>query len=162
MPLYECRCERCDLTFEVLAPLNASRRSRPCPECGKASRRVMSPACFVTGQGASARGASDAPHTDVTNLPTPPAARLCWMDDPSAARLAAYRHGRGAEYDDTMMARTEAKKKRGEKPDQPSAAGHSDTPLKDPTIFARRREAAARRAKAAESKDLTHRPRTSG
>jgi putative FmdB family regulatory protein len=160
MPLYECRCERCELTFEVLAPLSLSRRSQPCPACGRPSRRIMSPASFTTGNGTGVRDTSGAARPDVTKLPIPPSARLCWMDSPSAARLAAYRHGRGAEYDDKMAARAETKKKRGEPAEQLSAASHADTPLKDPATFARRREAAARRLKLAESKSLTGRPRT--
>ena len=66
---------------------------------------------------------------------------MCWMDDRSASRLAAYKHGRGAEYDDTMAARDEAKKKYGaaEKPSS-HARGHS--PLADPAVFARRAAAA--------------------
>jgi putative FmdB family regulatory protein len=161
MPIYECRCKRCDLTFEVLASLKASRRAQPCPQCGRASQRVLSPPCFANGRSGEVTATTDPSRPDVTKLPVPPAARLCWMDGPSAARLAAYRHGRGAEYDDTTLSRAEAKKRRGESPEATSTAGHSDTPLKDPAIFARRRDAAARRIKAAESKDSTHRPRSS-
>ncbi len=63
------------------------------------------------------------------------------MDDRSASRLAAYKHGRGAEYDDTMAVRDEAKKKygAGEKPGS-HARGH--TPLADPAVLARRAAAA--------------------
>lgn len=149
MPLYECRCERCELTFEVLAPLSLSGlRSRPCPNCGRAARRIISAVAFTVEGGTRA---SSTP--DVTQLKVPPAARLCWMDDPSAARYAAYKHGRGAEYDDKTLAREEANKKRGEAASKPAAQahqhGHSHAPL-----------SAARKAKAAQSKQIVNRPRT--
>ena len=146
MPLYECRCERCELTFEVLAPLSSSGlKSRPCPDCGRAARRIISAVSFTVEGGAHA---SSTP--DVTQLKVPPPARLCWMDERSAARYAAYKHGRGAEYDDKTHAREEAKKKRAEPPTKLAAGAHehSHAPL-----------AAARKAKAAEAKDVTNRPR---
>ena len=171
MPLYECRCERCELTFEVLAPLSASRmKSRRCPECGRQARRVISAVSFSLGSGGDARPereASNPSRPDVTKLRVPPSARLCWMDDRSAARFAAYKHGRGAEYDDVTAARDEAGKKRGEPAPAPNAHGHDLSPLSDPVVFAHRREAAAhkakaeqaRKAKVAESKDVVRRPR---
>lgn len=149
MPLYECRCERCELTFEVLAPLSSSGlRSRPCPNCGRAARRIISAVAFTVEGGARA---SSAP--DVTQLKVPPAARLCWMDDPSAARYAAYKHGRGAEYDDKTQARAEAKQKRGEPPSKPDAPAHQHAHSHSPL-------SAARKAKAAQAKEVTNRPRT--
>jgi putative FmdB family regulatory protein len=150
MPLYECRCERCELTFEVLAPLSSSgMRSRPCPSCGRAARRIISAVAFTVEGGTRASST-----TDVTQLKVPPAARLCWMDDPSAARYAAYKHGRGAEYDDKTRERAEAKKKRGEPPPSkadtlPHQHTHSHLPL-----------SAAHKAKAAQAKEVTNRPRT--
>ncbi len=112
MPLYECRCERCELTFEVLAPLSSSGlKSRPCPQC-------------------------------VTQLKVPPPARLCWMDDRSAARYAAYKHGRGAEYDDKMHEREERGKKRGDPPAKTAASAHQHGHAHAP---------AGRKAKAAKS-----------
>ena len=143
MPLYECRCARCELTFEVLAPLSASRmKSRRCPECGRQARRVISAVSFSLGSGGDARPereASNPSRPDVTKLRVPPSARLCWMDDRSAAR-------------------DEAGKKRGEPAPAPNAHGHDHSPLSDPVVFAHRREAAARKAKVAESKDV-RRPR---
>ena len=149
MPLYECRCERCELTFEVLAPLSSSAmRSRPCPGCGRAARRIISAVAFTVEGGTRA---SSAP--DVTQLKVPPPARLCWMDDRSAARYAAYKHGRGAEYDDKMNAREETQKKRGEPPAKPAAAaahdhGHAHSAM----------AAATRKAKAAKIKEAASRP----
>ncbi len=159
MPLYECRCERCEFTFEVLAPLSSfGMKSRPCPKCGRAARRIISAVAFTVEGGARA---SSKP--DVTQLKVPPPARLCWMDDRSAARYAAHKHGRGAEYDDQMHAREEAQKKRGAPPPKPAAAAHahSHSSLADPVAYAHRRDAAARKAKAAESKEVTRRPRPS-
>ncbi len=164
MPLYECRCERCELTFEVLAPLSASRmRSRPCPECGRPARRIISAASFSFGPARASEGstaAADGSRPDVTRLKVPPSARLCWMDDRSAARLAAYKHGRGAEYDDVVAAREEKRKKRGEPQPAAHAHQHAHSPLSDPVVFRHRAEAAARKAKVAESKDVVRRPRT--
>jgi putative FmdB family regulatory protein len=142
MPLYECRCERCELTFEVLAPLSSSgMKSRPCPSCGRAARRVMSAVAFTVEGGTRA---SSAP--DVTRLKVPPPARLCWMDDRSAARYAAYKHGRGAEYDDKVQAREEVQKKRGEPPAKPAPANHPHShphsPLDKAVASARKRQAA--------------------
>ncbi len=156
MPLYECRCERCDLTFEVLAPLSTRMKARPCPECGRSSRRVISAA--ILGRGGTSRdGAAESaklPRDDVTKLTLPPHQRLCWMDDRSASRLAAYRSGRGAEYDDVTAAREELQKKRAEPPAKAGHENHSHSPLADPAVFARRREAAARKVKVAESKQI--------
>jgi putative FmdB family regulatory protein len=146
MPLYECRCERCELTFEVLAPLSSSAlKSRACPNCGRASRRIISAVSFTVEGGTRANSAPD-----VTQLKVPPAARLCWMDERSAARYAAYKHGRGAEYDDKSLARDEKK---------------SDKPLSKPATAAPEHGhshllAAARKAKAAEAKQVTTRETT--
>jgi putative FmdB family regulatory protein len=144
MPLYECRCERCERTFEVLAPLSSSAmKSRPCPNCGRAARRIISAVAFTVEGGTRA---SSTP--DVTQYKVPPPARLCWMDDRSAARYAAYKHGRGAEYDDKTQAREEAKKKRNEPPSKPAPAAHQHAHSHSALA------AAARKAKAAESKPL--------
>lgn len=144
MPLYECRCERCERTFEVLAPLSSSAmKSRPCPNCGRAARRIISAVAFTVEGGTRA---SSTP--DVTQYKVPPPARLCWMDDRSAARYAAYKHGRGAEYDDKTQAREEAKKKRDEPPSKPAPAAHQHAHSHSALA------AAARKAKAAESKPL--------
>jgi putative FmdB family regulatory protein len=151
MPLYECLCERCELTFEVLAPLSSSRlRSRPCPNCGRAARRIISAVAFTVEGGTRA---SSTP--DVTSLKVPPAARLCWMDDRSAARYAAYKHGRGAEYDDKTLSRDEAGKKRGEPPAKPAAASAHEHAHSHAHAAA---AAAARKAKATEAKPLKPRP----
>src|SRR5208282_1880931 len=147
MPLYECRCERCELTFEVLAPHSSSGlRSRPCPNCGRAAQRIMSAVAFTIEGGTRA---SSTP--DVTQYKVPPPARLCWMDDRSAARYAAHKHGRGAEYDDKTQACEEAKKKRDEPPSKPAPGTHQHA---HPHSHAQSALAAARKAKVAESKPL--------
>jgi putative FmdB family regulatory protein len=151
MPLYECRCERCELTFEVLAPLSSSgMRSRPCPNCGRAARRIISAVAFTVEGGTRA---SSTP--DVTRLKVPPPARLCWMDDRSAARYAAYKHGRGAEYDDKLNAPDEAQNKRGEPPPvKPAAAAQDHGHSHSHAAMA----AAVRKAKAAKAKAAASRP----
>lgn len=85
--------------------------------------------------------------SDVTRLSVPLPARLCWMDERSTSRYAAYLHGRGAEYDDTVAARTEQQQQRGGRAEKPPTQHHSDSPLADPAVFARRRAAAKRSAK---------------
>jgi hypothetical protein len=71
------------------------------------------------------------------------------MDERSTARYAAHLHGRGAEYDDTVAARTETRKQRGEP--EPAATTHQhghthrQSPLADPAVYARRRAAAIKR-----------------
>ncbi len=155
MPLYECRCEPCELTFEVLAPLSASRTSQRCPECGRRSRRVISPVTFGSGTGNGTQSESAAAlGSDVTQLRVPTAARLCWMDDRSAARFAAYKLGRGPEYEDTIAARDELRKKRGIPNESSRLRPHDHSPLADPAVLARRK-VAARKTKIAESKEIT-------
>jgi putative FmdB family regulatory protein len=159
MPIYECRCERCDLTFEVLAPISDSgMKSRPCPECGRRAHRLMSLVSFAFDKTRATSNESEASgRSDVTKLRVPPAARLCWMDDRSAARFAAHKLGRGAEYDDTVAARDELRKKRGlsENKAQPPSHHHG-SPLADPAVYTRRKEA-ARKTKIAESKAIRER-----
>jgi putative FmdB family regulatory protein len=154
MPLYECRCERCDLTFEVLAPLSTRTKARPCPECGRSSRRVISAATLARSGAHRTAESAALSRDDVTRLTLPPHQRLCWMDDRSASRLAAYRSGRGAEYDDVTAAREELRKKQAEPPAKAGHESHSHSPLADPAVFARRREAAARKVKISESKQI--------
>src|ERR1700685_1819997 len=134
MPIYECYCEACRITFEILAPVTEANRKRPGPRFARASARVVS--AFAIGN-AGTRGdtpAADSPaHSPARNgtaptdhahnghshqrrpgrPPVPDFARLCWMDDRSAERFAAYKLGRGAEYDDKSAAREDLRKKRG-------------------------------------------------
>jgi len=167
MPLYECECQRCDLIFEVLASLSESGlKSFPCPECGKKARRIPSAAVLGRAGNAGADSVSDSTpanpsRSDVTKLRVPPPAQICWMDGPSNARYAAYLNGRGAEYDDTMAARAELKKKRGEpeKPvtkKKPHGHDHDHSPLSDPGVYARRRAAAAKKEKPAAPNRRVH------
>jgi hypothetical protein len=57
----------------------------------------------------------------------PDFARLCWMDDRSAERFAAYKLGRGAEYDDKSAAIEERRKQRGLP--APPAPDQSNSPV---------------------------------
>ena len=142
MPIYECSCAACGITFEILAPVSEANRKRPCPRCARPARRVVS--AFAIGsaralaESAAAHSATPSPaggrhshagHAHHANAghahhahaqpgrprrPTvPDFARLCWMDDRSAERFAAYKLGRGAEYDDKTAAREDLRKKRG-------------------------------------------------
>jgi putative FmdB family regulatory protein len=156
MPLYEYLCDGCRITFEALLPLSASQSElHTCPSCGEGSRRILSAVNFAAGSRTSIlrQGQVRAGKLDVTSLTLPPAARLCWMDNQSAARLAAYKAGRGAEYEDTIAVRKElaAQHGNGDNEDAKSAPlAHSHSPLSDPLVFANRREA-AQKEKLAES-----------
>jgi len=134
MPIYECSCEACGITFEILASVSEALRKRPCPRCARPARRVVS--AFAIGSScavadvAALNSATPSPagskhshdghahHANTQpgrrNRPTvPDFARLCWMDDRSAERFAAYKLGRGAEYDDKSAAREDLRKKQG-------------------------------------------------
>jgi putative FmdB family regulatory protein len=158
MPLYEYFCDTCRMSFEALAALSASEQGfRVCPNCGGHSRRILSAVNFATERRtpspSESRGRYGKP--DVTSLMLPPAARLCWMDDQSAARLAAYKAGRGAEYDDTVAARKEQASERGDSEGaKPAPPAHSHSPLSDPIVLANRRKA-AQKEKVAESAAIT-------
>jgi putative FmdB family regulatory protein len=157
MPLYEYFCGACGMSFEALIAVSAPPHgSHACPECGEDSRRILSPVNFtreaanVVPQPRSVDG-----NPDVTSLKLPPAARLCWMDNQSAARLAAYKAGRGAEYDDTIAARKElASQRRDAESGKPASPADSRSPLSDPVILANRK-AAAQKEKVAESGTIT-------
>lgn len=163
MPLYEYFCSGCLKTFEALVALSASQRGdHTCPDCGERSRRILSAANFALQRRSPVVPQSHIRdgHPEVTSLRLPPAARLCWMDDQSAARLAAYGAGRGAEYDDTVAARREIGEQLGE-PDksEPAPPAHSHSPLSDPVVLANRRKA-AQQEKVAESTALRESERT--
>src|SRR5215472_101564 len=157
MPLYEYFCDGCLKSFEALVPLAAAQQSaHPCPICATRSRRILSAVNFTLERRSAAlpqnRGRDGKP--DVTRLRPPPAARLCWMDEPSAARLAAYKAGRGAEFDDTVAARRELALQHGDgESSKPAHQVHSHSPLSDPDVFAHRRKA-AQDEKVAESATL--------
>lgn len=154
MPLYEYFCEGCLTSFEALVALSASPQStHACPACGACAHRILSAVNFSRqGRTPPVPQARIGGKPDVTSLRLPPAARLCWMDDRSAARLAAYKAGRGAEYDDTVAARKEFAVQQGAN-ETGEPAPHSHSPLSDPTVLANRRKA-AQKEKLAESAAL--------
>ena len=134
MPIYECHCMRCDLTFEVLAGVGAANRRHACPGCGKLSPRIASTFAIVSGGPGvrSANGQNDSSNTPARRprkvplcLQNPHIPLLCHMDEPSARRWVAHFNGRGAEYDDKTAARDELRKKRGlPPPAAPEPPGH--------------------------------------
>jgi putative FmdB family regulatory protein len=146
MPLYEYFCDGCRASFEALVQFSAWKQDvHTCPGCGGRSRRILSAVNFATER----RTPNWLPSQhregkrDVTSLTLPPAGRLCWMDNQSATRLAAYKAGRGAEYDDVVSARKEFASQRGESESvEPVQRVYSHSPLSDPTVFANRRAAA--------------------
>lgn len=120
MPLYEWQCESCRSTFEVLAPLSRATRPERCPECGRRASRVMSAAVLGGRAQGPDLGLDDGPGTHgahgshgANDFAIPPMARFCGMDDKTAQRLAAYKSGRGNEYDDRQAALQERRKKEG-------------------------------------------------
>ena len=149
MPLYECYCGRCEVAFEVLMPLReSSAKSHACPECGRRARRMLSAVTLGRSGGGEAKDVpperSSANRSDVTRLSVPPPAQLCWMDKPSTSRYAAHLLGRGAEYDETVAARTEKQRQRGIPAENTPSQHHNHSPLADPAVYARRRAAAKR------------------
>ena len=134
MPIYECHCPGCALTFELLAPLSRAGRRHPCPRCNRPAPRIAS--AFAIASGASARepkAETSAPKMPVASEPSPLCLRypnvpmLCHMESKAAARWVARYNGRGADYDDKRGAHEELRRKRGLPPEpapSPSAHGH--------------------------------------
>jgi putative FmdB family regulatory protein len=129
MPIYECHCLGCDLTFEVLAPLSRAGRRHPCPRCNWPAPRIAS--AFAIASGASAREPKAetgeakmlvASRTPPLCLRHPNVPMLCHMEPKAAARWLARYNGRVAEYDDKQGAREDLRRKRGLEPEPASAA----------------------------------------
>jgi putative FmdB family regulatory protein len=47
MPIYEYVCPHCHKTFEEWLKVGGDDAERPCPECGRAAPRVLSPTTFI-------------------------------------------------------------------------------------------------------------------
>lgn len=147
MPIYEWNCVACDFSFEALASVAEANAERECPECGQPAGRIIS-ACII-GTGAPSQAATvrttrtdGTAHQHGRRSPIPEPARLCWMDDKSAERFAAYKTGRGHEYDDKQAVIAERRKQRGEV--EPPDSGYS--PVK--TMLARKKAKEAKEAAA--------------
>ncbi len=131
MPLYECHCLGCNLTFEVLAPINQARKACPCPECGRPSQRIVSAFAIASrsaaaGQGQGTERATSKKDQRPLCLQHPHLPLLCHMDETAARRWIAHSEGRGAEFDDKLAKREELRKQRGEPPPvKPAADEHS-------------------------------------
>ncbi|MGH7933319.1 MAG: FmdB family zinc ribbon protein [Candidatus Binataceae bacterium] len=165
MPIYECHCMKCELTFEVIAPVGAARRRHACPECGRLSPRIVSTFAIVSG-GAAGDGNSNAKIRPANGakaavrrknqpplcLQYPHIPLLCHMDEPSAQRWVAHYNGRGAEYDDKKDAREELRQRRGLPPPAPAPAGqvhgHAHAPGRHAPMGAAKHKAAAAAASA--------------
>jgi len=111
MPLYEWHCARCGLTFERLAGIDKRRSRRRCPTCGASAERAISNFAIAAGEASGDREIESV--TRPLAPPLPPSARFCWMNDQAAERFAAYRMGRGAEYDDRQALARELRDQRG-------------------------------------------------
>jgi putative FmdB family regulatory protein len=130
MPLYECHCLACDLTFEVLAPLRDAGRKKPCPACGAPSPRVASAFAIAAAAlptvdqeaGIPARKRTDSRPLCSQNPHLP---LLCHMDEKSARRFVAHANGHGSEYDDKVAKREDVRRKRGEPAPAGDASGHA-------------------------------------
>jgi putative FmdB family regulatory protein len=42
MPLYEYKCPKCELEFELLRPYSKADNAAPCPKCKSKAKRAMS------------------------------------------------------------------------------------------------------------------------
>ena len=145
MPIYECRCIRCEMTFEVLARAGHANRRHPCPECGRPSRRIASTFAIVAGasnvrdaqSGTAAANAAVAKRRSGPPLclQNPHIPLLCHMDQKSGERFIAHFNGRGDEYDDKMASREDLRKKRGlPPPPAPPPSGHRHEARRDSLI----------------------------
>jgi putative FmdB family regulatory protein len=129
MPIYECQCLGCDLTFEVLAPLSRAGRRHPCPRCNRSAPRIASVFAIASGAGvpqpkteAGAAKMLAASNTPPLCLRYPKVPMLCHMEPKAAARWLARYNGRVAEYDDRQGAREDLRRKRGLPAEPPPAA----------------------------------------
>lgn len=135
MPLYECHCLSCDLTFEVLAPVSKAKKARPCPDCGRLSERIVSAFAIASGSSAGKQQTQEAKPAPAKKnqrplcLQYPHLPLLCHMDEKAAHRWIAHSKGRGSEFDDKMAKREEMQKQRGVPPltPKPAADGHGHT-----------------------------------
>ena len=104
MPIYEWRCD-CGYEFQEVISWREADRGRPCPRCGSPAARILS--AFAIG------GSAATPEVKAKNPQMPKApgyARFCGMDHYSATRMAAYKSGRGAQFDDYHAAVAEKRK----------------------------------------------------
>ena len=129
MPLYEYHCLGCARTFEALVPMSAAPRSKTCRRCGRRAPRVTS--AFSIAHGGPSVKRAEAPSAPKAKPEPPLCLRypqmplLCHMDQKSAQRFVAHVQGRGAQHDDSVGAREELRRKRGEPPlAEPAAAAH--------------------------------------
>jgi putative FmdB family regulatory protein len=127
MPIYECHCLSCDLTFEVLAPLSKSRKRQECPDCGQPAQRIVSAFAIASSSKKAQLKKQNGERTLAKTeqrplcLQNPHLPLLCHMDEISAKRWIAHSKGRGTEFDDKLAKREELRKERGEpKPAKPA------------------------------------------
>ena len=114
----------------------------------RASNERPAPSTDAPSQGHAGHahhGQATAPNGRVRRPVIPEFARLCYMDDRSAERFAAYKLGRGAEYDDKSAASEELRKKRGLP--APPAPDQSHSPVAQ--LVARKKAQQAKKAELA-------------
>ena len=134
MPIYECHCLTCDLTFEVLAPLSQARKAHDCPDCGRPSQRIVSAFAIASASAGVERKKQNTERAPVKKdsrplcLQHPHLPLLCHMDETAAKRWIAHSQGRGSEFDDKQAKREELRKQRGQPaPVKPAADSHGHT-----------------------------------
>ncbi len=135
MPLYECHCLSCDLTFEVLAPVSKAKKPHACPGCGRLSQRIVSAFAIASGSSSHRQQGQEAKQPPAKKnqrplcLQYPHLPLLCHMDEKAAHRWIAHSKGRGSEFDDKVAKREELQKQRGIPllPPEPAAESHGHT-----------------------------------
>jgi len=131
MPIYECHCLSCGLTFEVLAPLSQARTAHACPDCGRPSQRIVSAFAIASASAGAERKKQNTERAPAKKDPRPLCLQhpylplLCHMDETAAKRWIAHSQGRGSEFDDKQAKREELRKQRGQPaPSKPAADSH--------------------------------------
>ena len=49
MPIYEYRCPKCEIDFELMRPMSEMSKPAPCPQCGTEAERLVSACASKVG-----------------------------------------------------------------------------------------------------------------